>query len=191
MLVGWARDKLEGDRALDVADLWLMVRSPSIRTLGDLREADRDARADVDQAVVLGKMAEVKLGNAHALDSSLITTNHPDGMQALLTGRIDRALDLAVRVARAGAASATLAKSYGYFGAHSFLVTVVTQFYDDNTAFSNRFYRLVKQSIDLINKRPGVAQQSSPARIRPPRPLLSSGAGSRERVLGLYGGRVG
>ena len=51
-----------------------------------------------------------------------------------------------------------LGKSYGYFGADSFLVTVVTQrFYADYTAFSNRFYRLVKQTIDLINKKPGVA----------------------------------
>jgi len=55
---------------------------------------------------------------------------------------------------RIGADSA----AYDYFGAHSFLVTVVTQkFYDDYTAFSNRFYRLVKRSIDLLNKKPRVA----------------------------------
>jgi NitT/TauT family transport system substrate-binding protein len=35
---------------------------------------------------------------------------------------------------------------------------VLTQkFYDEYRAFSNRFYRLVKQSIDLINKKPKTA----------------------------------
>jgi NitT/TauT family transport system substrate-binding protein len=161
MLVGWARGtNWKVIAPLDEADLWLMVRNPSIRTLNDLRgKRIATPTATSIQAVALRKMAEVKLGNARALDSSLISMDHPDGMQALLSGQIDAHFTSPpYQWLELGRGARALGKSYGYFGAHSFLVTVVTQrFYADYTAFSNRFYRLVKQTIDLINKKPGVA----------------------------------
>ena len=161
MLVGWARGtNWKVIAPLDEADLWLMVRNPSIRTFADLRgKRIATPTATSIQAVVLRKMAEVKLGNARALDSSLISMDHPDGMQALLTGQIDAHFTSPpYQWLELGRGARALGKSYGYFGAHSFLVTVATQrFYDEYTAFSNRFYRLVKQSIDLLNKKPRVA----------------------------------
>jgi NitT/TauT family transport system substrate-binding protein len=161
MLVGWARGtNWKVIAPLDEADLWLMVRNPSIRTIADLRgKRIATPTATSIQAVALRKMAEVKLGNARALDSSLISMDHPDGMQALLSGQIDAHFTSPpYQWLELGRGARALGKSYGYFGAHSFLVTVVTQkFYDDYRAFSTRFYRLVKQSIDLINKKPGVA----------------------------------
>jgi NitT/TauT family transport system substrate-binding protein len=161
MLVGWARGTNWRVLApLDEADLWLMVKNPSIRTLADLRgKRIATPTATSIQAVALRKMAEVKLGNARALDSSLISMDHPDGMQALLSGQIDAHFTSPpYQWLELGKGARALGKSYGYFGAHSFLVTVVTQkFYDDYTAFSNRYYRLVKQTIDLLNKKPTVA----------------------------------
>jgi NitT/TauT family transport system substrate-binding protein len=161
MLVGWARGtNWKVIAPLDEADLWLMVRNPSIRTFSDLRgKRIATPTATSIQAVVLRRMAEVKLGNARALDSSLISMDHPDGMQALLTGQIDAHFTSPpYQWLELGRGARALGKSYGYFGAHSFLVTVATQrFYDEYTAFSNRFYRLVKQSIDLLNKKPRVA----------------------------------
>jgi NitT/TauT family transport system substrate-binding protein len=161
MLVGWARGtNWKVIAPLDEADLWLMVRNPSIRTIADLRgKRIATPTATSIQAVALRKMAEVKLGNARALDSSLISMDHPDGMQALLSGQIDAHFTSPpYQWLELGRGARALGKSYGYFGAHSFLVTVVTQkFYDDYRALSTRFYRLVKQSIDLINKKPGVA----------------------------------
>jgi NitT/TauT family transport system substrate-binding protein len=161
MLVGWARGtNWKVIAPLDEADLWLMVRNPAIRTFNDLRgKRIATPTATSIQAVVLRKMAEVKLGNARALDSSLLSMDHPDGMQALLTGQIDAHFTSPpYQWLELGRGARALGKSYGYFGAHSFLVTVVTQrFYDEYTAFSNRFYRLVKQSIDLLNKKPRVA----------------------------------
>jgi NitT/TauT family transport system substrate-binding protein len=161
MLVGWARGiNWKVIAPLDEADLWLMVRNPSIRTIADLRgKRIATPTATSIQAVVLRKMAEVKLGNARALDSSLISMDHPDGMQALLTGQIDAHFTSPpYQWLELGRGARALGKSYGYFGAHTFLVTVVTQrFYDEYTAFSNRFYRLVKQSIDLLNKKPRTA----------------------------------
>jgi NitT/TauT family transport system substrate-binding protein len=84
--------------------------------------------------------------------------DHPDGMQALLTGQIDAHFTSPpYQWLELGRGARALGKSYNYFGAHSFLVTVMTQeFYGRYTAFSNRFYRLVKQQIDLINKKPRV-----------------------------------
>jgi NitT/TauT family transport system substrate-binding protein len=161
MLVGWARGTNWRVLApLDEADLWLMVKNPSIRTLADLRgKRIATPTATSIQAVALRKMAEVKLQNARALDSSLISMDHPDGMQALLSGQIDAHFTSPpYQWLELGRGARALGKSYGYFGAHSFLVTVVTRkFYDDYTAFSNRYYRLVKQTIDLINKKPTVA----------------------------------
>src|SRR3712207_6997324 len=45
--------------------------------------------------------------------------------------------------------------SYNYFGAHTFLVTVMTQkFYDEHTAFARQFYRDVVAMENLIKKNP-------------------------------------
>ena len=161
MLVGWARGvNWKVIAPLDEADLWLMAKDPSIRTVADLRgKRIATPTATSIQAVALRKMAQVKLGNPRALDSSLISMDHPDGMQALLSGQIDAHFTSPpYQWQELGRGAHVVGKSYGYFGAHSFLVTVVTQkFYDEYRAFSNRFYRLVKQSIALINKKPKVA----------------------------------
>ena len=160
-LVGWARGiNWRVIAPLDEADLWLMARDPSIRTVADLRgKRIATPTATSIQAVALRKMAQVKLGNPRALDSSLISMDHPDGMQALLSGQIDAHFTSPpYQWQELGRGAHVVGKSYGYFGAHSFLVTVLTQkFYDEYRAFSNRFYRLVKQSIDLINKKPKAA----------------------------------
>jgi NitT/TauT family transport system substrate-binding protein len=160
-LVGWARGiNWRVIAPLDEADLWLMARDSSIRTVADLRgKRIATPTATSIQAVALRKMAQVKLGNPRALDSSLISMDHPDGMQALLSGQIDAHFTSPpYQWQELGRGAHVVGKSYGYFGAHSFLVTVLTQkFYDEYRAFSNRFYRLVKQSIDLINKKPKTA----------------------------------
>lgn len=161
MLVGWARGiNWKVIAPLDEADLWLMAKDPSIRTISDLRgKRIATPTATSIQAVALRKMAQAKLGNPRALDSSLISMDHPDGMQALLSGQIDAHFTSPpYQWQELGRGAHVVGKSYGYFGAHTFLVTVLTQkFYDDYRTFSNRFYRLVKQSIDLINKKPGIA----------------------------------
>jgi NitT/TauT family transport system substrate-binding protein len=161
MLVGWARGiDWKVIAPLDEADLWLMVHDRSIRSIDDLRgKRIATPTATSIQAVVLRKMAEVKLRNARALDSGLLNMDHPDGMQALLSGQIDAHFTSPpYQWLELGRGARALGKSYGYFGAHTFLVTVMTRaYYNQYTAFSQRFYRLVKQQIDLINKKPKVA----------------------------------
>ena len=88
-------------------------------------------------------MAQVKLGDAKALDSGLVALDHPDGDAGAPLRADRRALHLAaVPVPGEGARRAHRRQvSYNYFGAHTFLVTVMTQkFYDEHTAFAKFFY---------------------------------------------------
>jgi len=158
MLVGWARGvNWRVIAPLNEGDLWLMAKDPSIRTISDLRGKRIATPTNTSiQAVALRKMAEVKLGNAKALDSNLIALDHPDGMQALLTGQIDAhftsppfQFQEKVRGAH------VVARSYNYFGAHTFLVTVMTQkFYDEYPQFSRAFYNSVVAAETQIKKKP-------------------------------------
>jgi NitT/TauT family transport system substrate-binding protein len=161
MLVGWARGaNWKVIAPLDEADLWLMAKDSSIRTVADLRgKRVATPTATSIQAVALRKMAQVKLGNPRALDSTLISMDHPDGMQALLSGQIDAHFTSPpYQWLELGKGAHVVGKSYGYFGAHTFLVTVMTQkYYSDYTAFAKRYYKLIQQSINLLNKKPTTA----------------------------------
>ena len=161
MLLGWARGaNWKVIAPLDEADLWLMARARSIRTVADLRgKRVATPAATSIQAVVLRKMAQVKLGSPRALDSTLISMDHPEGMQALLSGQVDAHLTSPpYQWLELGKGAHIVERSYGYFGAHTFLVTVMTQkFYSDHTAFARRFYKLIRQSINLLNKKPTTA----------------------------------
>jgi NitT/TauT family transport system substrate-binding protein len=158
MLVGWARGvQWKIIAPLNLGDLWLMAKNPSIRTIADLRGKRIATPTNTSiQAVMLRKMAQVKLGDHKALDSGLVALDHPDGMQALLTGQIDAhftspPFQFQERVRGAH----IVGKSYGYFGAHSFLVTVMQQkFYDEHTAFARFFYNQIVAMHNLINKNP-------------------------------------
>jgi NitT/TauT family transport system substrate-binding protein len=77
-------------------------------------------------------------------------------MQALLSGQIDAhftsppfQFQEKVRGAH------VVARSYQYFGAHTFLVTVMTQkFYDEHTDFAKFFYNQVVAMQNLIKRNP-------------------------------------
>ena len=158
LLVGWARGvNWKFLAPMNEGDLWLMAKDPNIRTIADLRGKWIAMPSPTSiQAMVLRKMAQVKLGDARALDRGIISMDHPDAMQALLSGQIDAHLtsppfQFQERVRGAH----VVAKSYNYFGAHSFLGVMVTQkFYDDHTAFANSLYRDVQRAIALIEKNP-------------------------------------
>jgi len=157
-LVGWARGvNWKVIAPLNLGDLWLMAKDPNIKTVADLKGKRIATPTNTSiQAVVLRKMAQVKLGDAKAFDSGLIALDHPDGMQALLTGQIDAhftsppfQFQEKVRGAH------IIGKSYNYFGAHTFLVTVMQQkFYDDHTDFAKFFYNQIVAMQNLIKKKP-------------------------------------
>jgi NitT/TauT family transport system substrate-binding protein len=158
MLVGWARGvEWKIIAPLNLGDLWLMAKDPNIRTIADLRGKRIATPTNTSiQAVMLRKMAQVKLGDHRALDAGLVALDHPDGMQALFTGQIDAhftspPFQFQERVRGAH----IVGKSYGYFGAHTFLVTVMQQkFYDERTAFARFFYNQIVAMNNLIKNNP-------------------------------------
>jgi NitT/TauT family transport system substrate-binding protein len=158
MLVGWARGVTWKIIApLINADLWLMARDPNIKTIADLRgkRIATPTRTSI-QAVMLRKMAQAKLGDHRALDGGLIDLDHPDGMQALFTGQIDAHFTSPPFQYQERARGAHIVgRSYGYFGGHTFLVTVMTQkFYDERPAFARFFYNQIVAMQNLIKKNP-------------------------------------
>jgi NitT/TauT family transport system substrate-binding protein len=143
--------------SLNLSDVWLMAKDPSIETIADLKGKRVATPANTStQAVALRKMAQVKLGDAHALDNGLVALDQPDGMQALLTGQVDAQVaggpfNFQEKVAGAH----VIARSFQYFGAHSGLMAVAQQrFYDDHTAFAQWFYKEIQAMETLIVEDP-------------------------------------
>ena len=158
LLVAWAAGvDLKAIAPLDWGDLWLMAKDPAIKTVADLKGKKIAMPGTTSiQAVVLRKMAQVKLGDAHALDSGIVAMDHPEAMQALLSGQIDAHLTSAPYQLQEKVRGAhVVARSYQYFGAHSFLGAWETsKFYAQYPAFSQKLYADVQGAIALINKNP-------------------------------------
>jgi len=158
LLTGWAAGvnwKLL--TPMNEGDLWLMATNPDIKSVADLKGKRIALPSPTSiQAVVLRKMAEAKLGDAHALDSGMVTMDHPDAMQALLSGQIDAHLTSAPFQFQEKVHGAhVVARSYQYFGAHTFLGVFATQkFYDDHTAFANKLIKDIQDAEALIKSDP-------------------------------------
>jgi len=158
LIVAWAAGvDLKIVAPLDWGDLWLMAKDPAIKTIADLKGKKIAMPGPTSiQAVVLRRMAQVKLGDAHALDASIVSMDHPVAMQALLSGQIDAHLTSApFQLQEKVHGAHVVARSYQYFGAHSFLdAWESSAFYKQYPAFSKAFFVDVKKAIALINKNP-------------------------------------
>jgi NitT/TauT family transport system substrate-binding protein len=157
-LVGWARGvDWKVIAPLNLGDLWLMAKDPSIRTVADLKGKRIATPTNTSiQAVMLRKMAQVRLGDPKALDAGLVSLDHPDGMQALFSGQIDAHFTSPPFQFQEKVRGAHIVgRSYSYFGAHTFLVSVMnTTFYADHTDFAKFFYQSVAKMQELIRKSP-------------------------------------
>jgi NitT/TauT family transport system substrate-binding protein len=157
-LVGYARGiDWKMIAPLNEADLWLMAKDPNIRTIADLRGKRVATPTNTSiQAVMLRKMAEVKLGDSKTLNAGLIAMDHPDAMQALIAGQIDAHFTSPpFQFQERNRGAHIVAKSYSYFGAHTFLGAVVTEkFYREYTQFSNQLYRDIFNAIKLVKTNP-------------------------------------
>jgi|SRR5581483_6919061 len=158
LLVGWAQGvDWKMIAGLDWGDLWLMAKDPAIKTVADLKGKRIAMPGPTSiQGVVLRKMAQVKLGDAHALDSGIVSMDHPTAMQALLSGQIDAHLTSPPYQLQEKLHGAhVVARSDQYFGASSFLSAWETaKFYAQYPAFSATFYADVANAIKLINGNP-------------------------------------
>jgi NitT/TauT family transport system substrate-binding protein len=158
LLTGWAAGvNWRLLTPLNDGDLWLMAKDPAIKTIADLKGKRVALPSPTSiQAVILRRMAQVKLGDAHALDAGLVSMDHPDAMQALLSGQIDAHLTSPPFQFQEKVHGAhVVARSFQYFGAHSFLGVFATQrFYDANTAFATKLYDDILQAEQLIKTNP-------------------------------------
>ncbi len=158
LILGWAQGvDWKMIAGLDWGDLWLMAKDPNIKTVADLKGKRIAMPGPTSiQGVVLKKMAQVKLGDAHALDSSIISMDHPAAMQALLTGQIDAHLTSPPYQLQEKVRGAHIvARSNQYFGASSFLSAwETTKFYNQYPQFSKTFFDDVQKAIKLINTNP-------------------------------------
>ncbi len=158
LILGWAQGvDWKVIAGLDWGDLWLMAKDPNIKTIADLKGKRIAMPGPTSiQGVVLKKMAQVKLGDAHALDSSIVSMDHPAGMQALLTGQIDGHLTSPPYQLQEKVRGAHIvARSNQFFGSSSFLSAwETTKFYNQYPTFSKTFYDDVQKAITLINTNP-------------------------------------
>ena len=158
LILGWAQGAdLKMIAPLDWGDLWLMAKDPAIKKVADLKgKKVAMPSATSIQGVVLRMMAEKELGDSHALDSTMVSMDHPTGMQALLSGQIDGHLTSAPYQLQEKVRGAHIvARSETYFGKSSFLGAWMTsKFYDQYPHFAQVFYNDVAKAIALINTNP-------------------------------------
>lgn len=90
----WARTKgnlnVKGVSAINSMPLYLNTINPKVKTLKDFSDSDRIALPAVKvsiQAVTLQMAAEKALGKYDALDRLTVSMSHPDGMNAMMSGR--------------------------------------------------------------------------------------------------------
>jgi NitT/TauT family transport system substrate-binding protein len=90
----WARTKgnmnVKGVSAINSMPLYLNTINPAVKTIKDFTDKDRIALPAVKvsiQAVTLQMASEKLLGKHDALDRLTVSMSHPDGMNAMMSGR--------------------------------------------------------------------------------------------------------
>ena len=144
-------------------NLQLVTKDKGVESLEDLPDNAKIAMPAPDsiQSVVLRKGAEEELGDATALDKSIVALGHPDGVQALVAGQIDAHLTAppfqAQEIEEGGH---PILDSYDLFGEHSFNSVYTTEeFADANPEFVDALTTAFSDSVDLLNDDPEKAAQ--------------------------------
>jgi NitT/TauT family transport system substrate-binding protein len=165
LVLGW--DKGVGWRylsAMNDTDLWLTAKNPNLRSLKDFKAGDKIAMPSPTslQAMVLRKGAEQQLGNAHALDTNIVSMAHPDGLQALMSGQIAGHLGsppFQFQEQQNGAQ--VILRSKDLFGRHTFNgVFLTSRFYDGQKAFAQQLYKDLQDAVQQLTSDPGKAAQA-------------------------------
>ncbi len=151
--------------AMNDADLWLMAKDPQYQTVKNFKSGGKIAMPSPTsiQGVVLRKAAEKQLGDVHALDTNIVSFDHPDGLQALTSGQVAGHLTsppFEFEEQQQGAR--VVARSYDLFGGpHTFNgVFATSKFYNANTAFSQKLFTDLQDAVQQINSNPDKAAQA-------------------------------
>jgi NitT/TauT family transport system substrate-binding protein len=158
-LTGWDRGvgwKLLA--SLNQMDIWLVTKDSSLHTLKDLKPEMKIGMPSPDsaQGLTLRKAAEQQLGNAHALDSSIVAIDHPSGLQSLLTGQLAAHLTAPpFQYQEVQAGGHVMLKSFDTWGKHTFnSVYVNDKFASDYPEFTKQFYRDLLEATAFLKGHP-------------------------------------
>lgn len=144
--------------SLGDTNFWLMAKNSKYQSLKDLQGAGKIATPAPDSihAIALRKNAADKLDDPHAFDKKLTPLGHPDGVQALLSGRLAAhytAPPFQFVEQKKGAHKITDSRSA--FGATAFAVLAAKQdFYDENTDLMQSLYRAMKRALTMLQDNP-------------------------------------
>jgi NitT/TauT family transport system substrate-binding protein len=163
-LIGW--DKGVGWKllaALNEMDLWLVTMNPRIQSLDDIKPGMKIGMPAPDsiQAIVLRKGAQQQLGNAHALDNTIVAIEHPLGVQALEHGQLAAHLSSPpFEFEEVAAGGHIILKSYDLFRQSTFNSVFMTQsFYNRYHDFAKSFYQDLVSATRFVNSHTAQAAQ--------------------------------
>ncbi len=129
-----------------------------VHSLRDLTEKDRISILSpaCTQHVLLCMLAEEQLGDAHALDSRLVSMNHPDSVNALLSGtEITAHVSTPPYISQETEGGArVIATGEEIMGEPFTFITCVAmeRFYEENRAYYDAFLEALQESVDYINE---------------------------------------
>jgi NitT/TauT family transport system substrate-binding protein len=149
--------------SLNQMSVWLVTRDKNIRTLKDLRPDMKIGMPSIDslQSLTLRKAAGEQLGNAHALDTSIVAIDHPSGLQALQVGQLTAHLSAPpFQYQEVQAGGHVLVRSFDVFGKHTFnSVYINPKFADEHPQFVKTFYRDLLEATQFLKARPREAAE--------------------------------
>jgi len=163
-LTGW--DRGVGWRilaSLNLMDIWLVAKDKNLHTLKDIKPDMKIGMPSPDsiQSLTLRKGALQQLGNAHALDTAIVSIDNPSGMQALSVGQLAAHMT-APPFEYQGVASGdhVMMKSFDVFGKHTFnSVYVNEKFANEHPVFIAAFYRALLDATQFLKAHPHEAAQ--------------------------------
>jgi len=150
--------------ALCTMPLYLVTRTPRIRTIADFTEQDRIGLPGIKvspQAVTIQKAAAKAFGDANwnKLDRLTVNMSHPVAMQALLSGKSEvvahfASQPFAYEELHKYSGFHTVLNSYDVWGPQTFLVLWTTsRFRDENPKTYAAFAAALQEATDFINRR--------------------------------------
>jgi len=149
--------------SLNQMDIWLVAKDKNLHTLKDLKPDMKIGMPSPDsiQSLTVRKAALEQLGNAHALDTAIVSIDHPSGMQALSVGQLSAHMTAPpFQYEEVQSGDHVMLRSFDVFGRHTFnSVYVNEKFASDHPAFIAAFYRALLDATQFLKAHPHEAAE--------------------------------
>lgn len=158
-LIGWDRGvgyRLIG--SLNEINLWMTAKDPKYKTLKDFSASAKIGMPSPDavQGILLRMAAAQQLGNAHALDASIVAIQHPLGLQALLGGQLDAHFTSPpFQQQEVERGAHVVLRSYDILGKSTFNSVYTTEtFAKEHPNFVKAFAQALGEATKLVSEKP-------------------------------------